>query len=90
MSAVGSLDRVYDRAAEAARLGADAVLSTAYESSYTLRLAVHLAAAIPNARRAHGLGTAHVLLQDSCAAAVVLDGRIAGTSVPAPFAEAWS
>lgn len=90
MSAIGSLDAVYDRAAEAARLGADAVLSTAYESSYTLRLAVHAAAAMPNARRAHGLGTAHVLLQDSCASAAVIDGALAGAPVPAPFAEAWS
>jgi len=90
MSAIGSLDRVYDRAAEAARLGAQVVLSTAYESSYTLRLAVHAAAAIPNARRAHGLGTAHVLLQDSCASAVVSGGTLAGVPVPAPFAEAWS
>lgn len=90
MSALGSLDRVYDLAEEAARQGADAVLSTAYESSYTLRLAVHVAAAIPNARRAHGLGTAHVLVQDSCASAVVIDGRLAGTAVPPPFVEAWS
>jgi O-succinylbenzoate synthase len=90
MSAIGSLDRVYDRAAEAARLGAQVVLSTAYESSYTLRLAVHAAAAIPNARRAHGLGTAHVLLQDSCASAAVSGGTLAGVPVPAPFAEAWS
>lgn len=90
MSAIGSLDRVYDRAEEAARLGAQVVLSTAYESSYTLRLAVHVAAAIPNARRAHGLGTAHVLLQDSCASAAVRDGTLAGVPVPAPFQEAWS
>lgn len=90
MSALGSLDALYDRAGDAARMGADAVLSTAYESSYTLRLAVHAAAAIPNATRAHGLGTAHVLLQDSCASAAVIDGRLSGAPVPAPFAEAWS
>jgi len=90
MSALGSLDRVYDLAADAARLGAHAVLSTAYESSYTLRLAVHAAAAIPNAQRAHGLGTAHVLLQDSCASAAVSNGTLAGVPVPVPFAEAWS
>lgn len=90
MSAIGSIDRVFDLAAEAAQRGADAVLSTAYESSYTLRLAVHVAAAIPSARRAHGLGTAHVLLHDSCASAAVTDGRLAGTAVPTPFAEAWS
>ena len=90
MSAIGSLDRVYDRAAEAGRLGADVVLSTAYESSYSLRLAVHVAAAIPNARRAHGLGTAHLLLQDSCASAAVSGGILVGDPVPTPFAEAWS
>jgi hypothetical protein len=45
---------------------------------------------MPNARRAHGLGTAHVLLQDSCASAAVIDGALAGAPVPAPFAEAWS
>lgn len=90
MSAIGSLDAVHDRAAEAARLGADVVLSTAYESSYSLRLAVHLAAAIPNARRAHGLGTAHLLLSDACASASIRDGLLAGEPVPAPFAEAWS
>ena len=90
MSAIGSLDAVHDRAAEAARCGADVVLSTAYESSYSLRLAVHLAAAIPNARRAHGLGTAHLLLSDSCASAAIRDGVLAGVPLPVPFAEAWS
>lgn len=90
MSAIGSLDAVHDRAAEAARLGAEVVLSTAYESSYSLRLAVHLAAAIPNARRAHGLGTAHLLLSDACASAAIRDGMLAGEPLPVPFAEAWS
>lgn len=90
MSAIGPLDRTYDLAEDAARQGIEIVLSTAYESSYTLRLAAHVAAAIPNARRAHGLGTAHVLLQDSCASAAVVGGRIEGTPVPVPFAEAWS
>ena len=90
MSAIGPLDRTYDLAEDAARQGIEIVLSTAYESSYTLRLAAHVAAAIPNARRAHGLGTAHVLLQDSCASAAVVGGKIEGTPVPIPFAEAWS
>ena len=90
MSALGSLEAVYAAAADAARLSADAVLSTAYESSYTLRLAVHVAAAMPNARRAHGIGTAHMLLHDACMSAVVRDGRIAGEPLPVPIAEAWS
>jgi len=89
MSAIGSLDAIYDAARDAALHGADVVLSTAYESSYTLRLAVHVAAAIPNARRAHGLGTAHVLANDVCASAVVRDGVIAGDALPVPLAEAW-
>jgi len=90
MSAIGSLDAIYDTAEEAARLGSDVVLSTAFESSYSLRLAVHLAASIPNARRPHGLGTAHVLLGDACASAAVCNGVLAGGPLPVPFAEAWS
>ena len=89
MSRLGSLESVRTRAAQAASLGADAVLSTAFESSYSLRVAVHLAASIPNARRAHGLGTAWVLANDSCAPALIEDGAIAGTPLPMPFAQAW-
>ena len=89
MSAIGALDDVYAMAAAAAEHQADVVLSTAYESSYTLRLAVHVAAAIPNARRAHGLGTAHLLVTDSCAPALVRDGKLAGDPLPIPLAEAW-
>ena len=89
MSRLGSLESVRIRAAQAASLGADAVLSTAFESSYSLRVAVHLAASIPNARRAHGLGTAWVLANDSCAPALIEDGAIAGTPLPIPFAQAW-
>jgi o-succinylbenzoate synthase len=89
MSAIGALDDVYAIAADAAEHQADVVLSTAYESSYTLRLAVHVAAAIPNARRAHGLGTAHLLVTDSCAPALVRDGKLAGDPLPIPLAEAW-
>ncbi|MEY4821903.1 MAG: Enolase C-terminal domain-like [Planctomycetota bacterium] len=89
MSAIGALDDVYAMAADAAEHQADVVLSTAYESSYTLRLAVHVAAAIPNARRAHGLGTAHLLVTDSCAPALVRDGKLAGDPLPIPLAEAW-
>lgn len=90
MSAIGRLDAIRAAAADAARHGADAVLSTAYESSYSLRLAVHLAAQIPNARRAHGLGTARLLEADACAPAEVRDGRLAGDPLPVPFPEAWS
>jgi O-succinylbenzoate synthase len=90
LSRVGSPAEGRALAAVAARHGADAVLSTAYESSYTLRLAVHLAAAIPNARRAHGLGTAGVLAADACAPAVVRGGMLAGEALPIPVAERWA
>ena len=90
MSALGPLERVFSLADEAHRLGSDAVLSTAYESSYTLRLAVHVAAALPNAGRAHGLGTAHLLSGDACEPARVQGGALRGTALPVPFAEAWS
>lgn len=90
MSAIGSLEAIRARAAEAAALGVDVVLSTAYESSFALRVAVHLSATIPNARRAHGIGTARLLAEDSCAPARVVRGEIAGEPLPAPFAEAWS
>ncbi len=89
MSRLGSLESVRARAAQAASMGADAVLSTAFESSYSLRVAVHLAASIPNARRAHGLGTAWVLGTDSCTPACIEHGEIAGTPLPIPFAQAW-
>ena len=89
MSTIGSLDAIRAMAAEAARLSADAVLSTAYESSYSLRLAVHVAASIPNATRAHGIGTAPLLEQDSCEPAIARDGFIDGSPLPIPFAEAW-
>lgn len=90
LSAIGPIEAVRARAGEAARLGVDAVLSTAYESSFSLRVAVHLAASIPNARRAHGIGTAALLAEDSCAPAQVVRGEIAGDPLPVPFAEAWS
>ena len=89
MSLIGSLDAIRAVAADAARLSADAVLSTAYESSYSLRVAVHLAASIPNATRAHGIGTASLLGQDSCEPAIARDGFIDGAPLPIPFAEAW-
>jgi len=90
MSALGSLGSIRARAAEAAKLGVDVVLSTAYESSFSLRVAAHLAASVPNARRAHGIGTAALLSEDSCAPALPVDGEIAGDALPVPFAEAWS
>lgn len=89
-SAIGSLESIRARAEEAARLGVDVVLSTAYESSFALRVAVHLAAALPNARRAHGIGTAPLLAEDSCAPAVAVRGEIVGNPLPVPFAEAWT
>ncbi|GDY05166.1 o-succinylbenzoate synthase [Phycisphaerae bacterium] len=89
MSLIGSLDAIRTMAANAASLNADAVLSTAYESSYSLRVSVHLAASIPNATRAHGIGTASLLAQDSCEPAIARDGFIDGAPLPTPFAEAW-
>jgi len=90
MSAIGSLDAIRARAAEAEALGVPrVVLSTAYESSFALRVAVHLAASIPNARCAHGIGTAALLAEDSCAPAFPVRGEIAGDALPTPFAEAW-
>lgn len=91
MSALGSLDAIRARAAEAAALGVpQVVLSTAYESSFALRVAVHLAASLPNARGAHGIGTAALLAEDSCAPALPVRGEIAGDPLPVPFAEAWT
>lgn len=90
LSRLGSLPAVRALAADAARHGADVVLSTAYETSYTLRLAAHVAAAIPNARRAHGLGTAGVLAADSCAPAVPRGGLLAGDPLPVPLTERWA
>ena len=90
MSALGSLDTIRARAAEAGALGVPrVVLSTAYESSFALRVAVHLAASIPNAHCAHGIGTAALLAEDSCAPALPVRGEIAGDALPTPFAEAW-
>jgi len=91
LSALGSLDAIRARAAEAGALGVPrVVLSTAYESSFALRVAVHLAATIPNARCAHGIGTAALLAEDSCAPAFPVRGEVAGDALPTPFAEAWS
>jgi len=89
LSALGPLARVRALAHEAEVRGAHAVLSTAYESSYCLRVAAHLAASIPNARCAHGLGTAWVLAEDACAPARASGGFLACEPLPAPFAEAW-
>jgi o-succinylbenzoate synthase len=89
LSALGPLARVRELAHEAEERGAHAVLSTAYESSYGLRLAAHLAASIPNARCAHGLGTSWVLAEDACAPARASGGFLDCAPLPAPFAEAW-
>jgi o-succinylbenzoate synthase len=90
MSALGPLSRVRALARDAEARGAHAVLSTAYESSYTLRLAAHFASSLANARCAHGLGTAALLLEDSCASALSEGGFLECPPLPAPFAEAWS
>lgn len=90
LSAIGPLARVRALAREAEARGAHAVLSTAYESSYALRLAAHLAASLPNGRAAHGLGTAALLAEDSCAPAIPEAGFLACDPLPAPFLEAWS
>ena len=90
MSAFGDLGTVRRAAAEAEALGIDVVLSTAYESSWSLRLAVQVAASIPNARRAHGIGTAHLLAADACLPALPRGGILDGQALPIPIAEAWS
>ncbi len=89
-SRIGSLDAIRAQAKRAANLGSDVVLSTAFESSYALRVVAHLAASLPNATRAHGLGTAALLAEDSCECALVRSGLLDGSSLPVPFAEAWS
>jgi o-succinylbenzoate synthase len=89
MSAFGDLSTVRRTAAEAEARGIDVVLSTAYESSWSLRLAVQVAASIPNARRAHGIGTAHVLSADACLPALPRAGILDGQALPIPIAEAW-
>ena len=90
LSALGPLARVRSIAREAEARGAHAVLSTAYESSYALRLAAHLAASLANGRCAHGLGTASLLAEDSCAPAIPVAGFLACEPLSAPFAEAWA
>ena len=90
LSVLGPLARTRALAQEAEARGAKAVLSTAYESSYALRLAAHLAATLPNGRCAHGLGTAALLAEDSCAPAMPVAGAIAADPLPVPFVEAWS
>ena len=89
MSALGALDAISAHAADAAHHGVEIVLSTAYESSFTLRIAQHLAGTLPNARRAHGIGTASLLQEDSCAPAIPMRGILEGAPLPVPFAEAW-
>jgi o-succinylbenzoate synthase len=90
LSALGPLARVRSIAREAEARGAHAVLSTAYESSYALRLAAHFAASLANGRCAHGLGTASLLAEDSCAPAIPAGGFLACEPLSAPFAEAWA
>ena len=76
MSRVGTLDEVRALMRAADGRGCDPVLSTAYESSWTIRVAAHVAHAAGARRRAHGLGTAHVLAEDACRPAALAAGCV--------------
>jgi len=81
------------------KAGRDVVISSAMESSVGLMAGVALAAALPEQRYAHGLGTGELLATDTMARTVVAhDGRIdlaawgvrvGGTASTNPWADAW-
>lgn len=89
MSCIGSLDEVRRAMQDAASRGCDPVLSTAYESSWTIRLAAHLASACRATGRAHGLGTAGVLEADACAPATLDRGCVPCDPLPVPLEDRW-
>ena len=89
LSRLGTLDEVRHVARNAAAHGCDPVLSTAYESSWSIRLAVHLADALGARARPHGLGTADVLERDACAPAVLANGCLPGDPLPVPMEGRW-
>jgi len=82
MSRIGTLDEVRTLMRRAAERGCDPVLSTAYESSWSIRVAAHVAHAEGARRRAHGLGTAHVLERDACRPALLRDGCVPCEPLP--------
>jgi hypothetical protein len=73
----------------AASRGCDPVLSTAYESSWTIRLAAHLARSMNATGRPHGLGTAGVLETDACAPATLAAGCVPCGPLPVPLEDRW-
>ena len=89
MSRIGSLDDVRRAMRVAASRGCDPVLSTAYESSWTIRLAAHLAHSMNATGRPHGLGTADVLETDACAPATLASGCVPCGPIPVPLEGRW-
>lgn len=89
LSRIGSLDEARHAMRAAASRGCDPVLSTAYESSWTIRLAAHLARSLDATGRPHGLGTAEVLEDDACAPAVLADGCVPCGPLPVPLEDRW-
>ena len=89
LSRIGSLDEMRRTMRVAASRGCDPVLSTAYESSWTIRLAAHLARSMDAMGRAHGLGTADVLETDACAPAALASGCVPCGPLPVPLEGRW-
>jgi o-succinylbenzoate synthase len=89
LSRVGSFDEVRLAMRTAASRGCDPVLSTAYESSWTIRLAAHLARSMNATGRPHGLGTAGVLETDACAPATLAAGCVPCGPLPVPLEDRW-
>ncbi|MFM8698216.1 MAG: hypothetical protein ACKOF7_06040, partial [Phycisphaerales bacterium] len=85
----GSLDEVRRTMRIAASRGCDPVLSTAYESSWTIRLAAHLARSMDATGRPHGLGTADVLEADACVPATLASGCVPCGPLPVPLEGRW-
>ena len=89
LSRIGSLDEVRRAMQAAASRGCAPVLSTAYESSWTIRLAAHLARSLDACGRAHGLGTADVLESDACTPATLAAGCVPCGPLPVPLEGRW-
>ncbi|MFM9098141.1 MAG: enolase C-terminal domain-like protein [Phycisphaerales bacterium] len=89
LSRIGSLDEVRRTMRIAASRGCDPVLSTAYESSWTIRLAAHLARSMDATGRPHGLGTADVLEADACVPATLASGCVPCGPLPVPLEGRW-
>jgi O-succinylbenzoate synthase len=89
LSRTGSLDEARRAMQAAASRGCAPVLSTAYESSWTIRLAAHLARSLDACGRPHGLGTADVLESDACAPATLAAGCVPCGPLPVPLEGRW-